>query len=51
MFSLHFGGERVDGPYARTSHVLTGKCKTRANFDRIVSIKTFSNATFPLSCG
>ena len=37
------------GPYTRASHVLTGKCKTRANLDRLVSTKTFSNATFRLS--
>jgi hypothetical protein len=36
------------GPSAEASHVLTGECKNRANFDRLVSTKTFSNARFRL---
>ncbi|PYT98550.1 MAG: hypothetical protein DMG38_15040 [Acidobacteria bacterium] len=43
FFALWWGA-RSKGPYARASHMLTGKCKTRANFDRLVSNKTFWNA-------
>ena len=38
------------GPYAKACHVLTGKCQNRVNFERLVSTKTFANATAPRRC-